>query len=92
MPLRKKETFMKLRKGRAAGAAAVFGAAIALCTVSCNVVGRINNENAQQDSTGTAVVDEVETTEESTESKPDKVVHALFGIQECRSTCRRCGL
>ena len=77
MPLRKKETFMKLRKGRAAGAAAVFVAAIALCTVSCNVVGRINNENAQQDSTGTAVVDEVETTEESTESKPDKVVHVV---------------
>lgn len=68
---------MKLRKGRAAGAAAVFVAAIALCTVSCNVVGRINNENAQQDSTGTAVVDEVETTEESTESKPDKVVHVV---------------
>lgn len=77
MPLRKKETFMKLRKGRAAGAAAVFVAAIALCTVSCNVVGRINNENAQQDSTGTAVVDEVETTEETTESKPDKVVHVV---------------
>ena len=77
MPLRKKETFMKLRKGRAAGAAAVFVAAIALCSVSCNVVGRINNENAQQDSTGTAVVDEVETTEESTESKPDKVVHVV---------------
>ena len=77
MPLRKKETFMKLRKGRAAGAAAVFVAAIALCTVGCNVVGRINNENAQQDSTGTAVVDEVETTEESTESKPDKVVHVV---------------
>lgn len=68
---------MKLRKGRAAGAAAVFVAAIALCTVGCNVVGRINNENAQQDSTGTAVVDEVETTEESTESKPDKVVHVV---------------
>ncbi|MBR0511246.1 MAG: CapA family protein [Ruminococcus sp.] len=68
---------MKLRKGRAAGAAAVFVAAIALCSVSCNVVGRINNENAQQDSTGTAVVDEVETTEESTESKPDKVVHVV---------------
>lgn len=68
---------MKLRKGRAAGAAAVFVAAIALCTVSCNVVGRINNENAQQDSTGTAVVDEVETTEETTESKPDKVVHVV---------------
>ncbi len=77
MPLRKKETFMKLRKGRAAGAAAVFVAAIALCTVGCNVVGRINNENAQQDSTGTAVVDEVETTEEPTESKPDKVVHVV---------------
>ena len=77
MPLRKKETFMKLRKGRAAGAAAVFVAAIALCTVSCNVVGRINNENAQQASTGTAVVDEIETTEESTESKPDKVVHVV---------------
>ena len=76
MPLNKKETFMKLRKGRAVGAAA-FLAAIIGCGVGCGVVGKTQPGGTEPASSGSSAVEATEVTEAATEDQPDKVVHVV---------------
>jgi poly-gamma-glutamate synthesis protein (capsule biosynthesis protein) len=76
MPLNKKETFMKLRKGRAVGAAA-FLAAIIGCGVGCGVVGKTKTSGTVPASSGSSVAEATEVTEAVTEDQPDKVVHVV---------------
>ncbi|MBP5378658.1 MAG: CapA family protein [Ruminococcus sp.] len=68
---------MKLRKGRAAGAAAFLAGLIA-CGVGCSVVGRTQPDiNGPANSGSASVAETTEPTEEPTESQPDKVVHVV---------------
>ena len=76
MPLNKKETFMKLRKGRAVGAAA-FLAAIIGCGVGCGVVGKAKTSGTVPASSGSSAAEATEVTEAVTEDQPDKVVHVV---------------
>ncbi len=76
MPLNKKETFMKLRKGRAVGAAA-FLAAIIGCGVGCGVVGKTKTSGTVPASSGSSAAEATEVTEAVTEDQPDKVVHVV---------------
>lgn len=75
-PFAKKETFMKLRKGRAVGAVA-FLAALIGCGVGCSVVGRTEPNNIESAVGGSSSVETTEAVEEITEEQPDKVVHVI---------------
>ena len=67
---------MKLRKGRAAGAA-VFLAALIGCGVGCSVVGRTEPNIKEPAEGGTSAAEVTEASEAATESQPDKVVHVV---------------
>ena len=76
MPFIKKETYMKLRKGRAFGAVTVLAALIA-GVVSCNVVGRTEPNNKEPVTSGSPSAVTTEAAEPATEEQPDKVVHVV---------------
>lgn len=67
---------MKLRKGRAVGAAA-FLAAIIGCGVGCGVVGKAKTSGTVPASSGSSAAEATEVTEAVTEDQPDKVVHVV---------------
>ncbi|WP_024861560.1 CapA family protein [Ruminococcus flavefaciens] len=67
---------MKLRKGRAVGAAA-FLAAIIGCGVGCGVVGKTKTSGTVPASSGSSAAEATEVTEAVTEDQPDKVVHVV---------------
>ena len=72
--LLQKETLMKLRKGRAAGALAVL-IAIVVGGIGCGtIVGKVNTEPEVTSVSDNTTVPE-ETTEEPTTLPPDKIVH-----------------
>jgi poly-gamma-glutamate synthesis protein (capsule biosynthesis protein) len=76
MPFAKKETSMKLRKGRAFGAVTVLAALIA-GVVSCNVVGSTEPNNKEPVTSGSPSAVTTEAAEPATEEQPDKVVHVV---------------
>jgi len=72
--LLQKETLMKLRKGRAAGALAVLIAIVAGGIGCGTIVGKVNTEPEVTSVSDNTTVPE-ETTEEPTTLPPDKIVH-----------------